>query len=114
MEEWSILPTRVPLESIESIFVDQNFFLLNTFYDNEILVLNLESRKKFWIQKTMLKDLVMEKLPALDENQEPFDRNNFQPSAIVFEDMYLQMYEVKSIKVLLSIKMNHEYFGQIG
>ena len=111
MEEWSILPTRVPLESLESILVDENYFLLNTHYENEFLVLNLESRKKFWVQKAILKELTMDKLPALDEDEEPFDRNNFQPSEITFEEMYTN---VKSIKILLAIKMNNEYFGFVG
>ena len=118
MEEWPILPS-VQLESIESIFVDGNYFLLHTLDENtlheSILVLNLESRKKFWIQKAKLNDLVMGKLPVVDYEEEPFDRNNFWPSEIIFENMFLEMYtKVKSIKISFEIKMNHEYFGYIG
>ena len=96
---------------MESIFVDRNYLLLNTFHENEILFLNLESRNKFWIQKAVLKDSIMEKLPALDEDGEPFDRNNFRSSVMKFMEMYTN---VESIKVLLAISLHSEYFGFVG
>ena len=93
---------------MKSIFFAGNFFLLDT-YDANVLVLNLESRKKFWIQKAILRHLINEKLPDVDQEGEPYDRNNFWPSEIQFEDMSV---EVNSIEIYLTIDSDRDIDGE--
>ena len=45
---------------------------------NDILILNLESRKTFWIRKAQLEDQIREKMPKVDQEGEAFDVNNFR------------------------------------
>ena len=71
--------------------------------------MNLESRKKFWIQKAILRGLINEKLPHVAQDGEPFDRNNFWPSEIQFEEMSV---EVNSIEIYLTIDSDRNIDGE--
>ena len=63
----------------------------------------------------MLQEVIREKLPDLDEYGEPFNRNNYRPVKISFEEMNT---EINSIEIHLIIKLNNNddawYFGVVG
>ena len=104
VEEWSILPTDVQFFSIESIMFDKNFFLLNIGGENDVLVLNLQTQKKFWIQKSILENQIREQLPNVDEEGEPFDINSFRVTGANFKRMNT---EVNSIKIVYRMELDN-------
>ena len=78
VEEWSISPSDLEYKAMKFMLFEGNLLFMDSRLHNDILILNLESRKKFWIQKAQLENQIREKVPKVDEEGEPFDINNFR------------------------------------
>ena len=73
VEEW---PIDIEYESLETFMFTRNFFFMNLGVENDILVLNMESKKEFRMQRSILENQIREKTPDVDEDGEPFNINN--------------------------------------
>ena len=73
VEEW---PIDIHYESLETVMFKRNFFFVNLGVENDILVLNMESKKEFRMQRSILENQIREKTPDVDEDGEPFNINN--------------------------------------
>ena len=86
-EEWSVLPKnwQSPVDTTRTIFAN-NFVLFEfetiwTDSDSvdepgDLLILNLASRKPFWMQKRLLENEIQSRVTALDPHGQPYDFEN--------------------------------------
>lgn len=102
-EEWNFLPKswKTALDTTRTIF-DKNFvFLEFEYYDDDmegdILILNLSTRKQFWLDSRGVKDEIGEKIPDAFDDGEPFVINEFTLSCAdkIFYRMKVRSNEIQ-------------------
>ena len=105
-EEWSVLPTnwKIPLDTSRTMF-DKNFVLLefnpmDSTEDDDLLILNLDSRKQFWFKKRPLEIEIKARVTALDAKWD-FNDENF-----AIKDSYFRQMNVKQNKIEIKHHMN--------
>ena len=110
VDVWPILPTHMYIvhQFIDNMMFRRNFFLLSNmiskfWFGESILVLNLESRKKFWMRDAVLENQIREKLPDVDDEGDPFNINNYEVRRLTIEDMNLGE---NSIEIIHRMKLN--------
>ena len=108
-EEWSVLPTnwKIPLDTSRTMF-DKNFFLLefhpmDSTEDDDLLILNLDSRKPFWFKKRPLEIEIKARVTALDPE---WDFNENFNEHFTIEDSYFREMNVKQNKIEIIHHMN--------
>ena len=109
-EEWRILPENETREFEvydDQIIFDKNFVVIQVLIDDFVLmILNLATQKKFWIQPGVIEEKIFAKITDVDIDGEPFD----------FEDMAVGEWEIRQMKVRsnrIEIKYNiiTEYYS---
>ena len=86
-EEWTFLPDTTPNERDWNDLVDfetgishENYLLLDFEFDateesGDLLMLNLVSRKQFWMTKQNIRNQIKEKAPEVDFNGDHYNAN---------------------------------------
>ena len=105
-EKWTVLPTnwQIPLDTSRTMF-DKNFVLLefhpmDSTEDDDLLILNLDSRKQFWFKKRPLEIEIKARVTALDAKWD-FNDENF-----AIKDSYFRQMNVKQNKIEIKHHMN--------
>ena len=86
-EEWLLLPSDWKYHlsrGRNNIFIDENFTLLgfNTVGDPntpDLIILNLETRDKFWVRRATIAEEVKEKAIQVDFTIDDFKIQNYEP-----------------------------------
>ena len=96
---------------MKNMLFEGKLLFMDSRLHNDILILNLESRKTFWIRKAQLEDQIREKTPKVDEEGEPFDVNNFRVGVTRFLPQSLHSFPmnpgVNSIAVLYRMELEY-------
>ena len=98
-EEWLFLPSdwKYYLIRGRNIFIDENFALLgfDTLGDPntpDLIILNLETRDKFWMQRATIAEEVKEKAIQVDFTIDDFRIQNYRPSFLDVEKDGVKIY----------------------
>ena len=109
-EHWRILPENETREFEvygDQIILDENFVVIEVLIDDFVLmILNLATQNKFWIQPGIIEKKIFAKITDVDIDGDPFD----------FEDMAGGEWEIRQMKVRsnrIEIKYNiiTEYYS---
>ena len=115
VEEW---PIDVEYESLETFMFTRNFFFMNLGVENDIVVLNMESKKKFWMQRAILENQIREKTPDVDEDGDPFDIDNFPVWGTTFVPRELNSFPISpganTMEIVYRMELGILVNGSIG